>query len=110
MPGTGALGKRDRRHAAAWDLHEPADTEPGRKPAGTVVILAADTIGALCRTLLAAMGFTSKNLRVLTAGLLVNHHDFSSARSAAMPRAVWLFTAPRLIPIAPAISASDRPA
>jgi len=33
-----------------------------------------------------------------------------AARSAAIPRAVWLFTAPRLMPIAVAISASDRSA
>lgn len=31
-------------------------------------------------------------------------------RSAVIPRAVWLFTAPRLIPIVSAISASDRSA
>jgi hypothetical protein len=30
-------------------MHEPADTEPGRKTAGTVVILAGDTIGAVAR-------------------------------------------------------------
>jgi hypothetical protein len=34
----------------------------------------------------------------------------SSARSAAMPRAVWLLTAPRLICIVAAISASERSA
>jgi hypothetical protein len=33
-----------------------------------------------------------------------------AARRAVMPRAVWLLTAPRLIPIAAAISASDRSA
>jgi len=33
-----------------------------------------------------------------------------AARSAYNPRAVWLFTAPRLMPIAAAISSSDRPA
>jgi hypothetical protein len=33
-----------------------------------------------------------------------------AARSAAMPRAVWLFTAPRLIFIVVAISASDKSA
>src|SRR4029077_7360488 len=43
-------GKRDRRHAAAGAMHDPADTEPGRKTAGTVVILAGDTIGAVART------------------------------------------------------------
>jgi hypothetical protein len=40
-------------------------------------------------------------------------HDYScssAARSAAMPRAVWLLTAPRLIRIVAAISASDRSA
>jgi hypothetical protein len=31
-------------------MHEPAGTEPGRKTAGTVVILAGDTIGAIART------------------------------------------------------------
>jgi hypothetical protein len=31
-------------------MHEPAGTEPGRKTAGTVVILARDTIGAVART------------------------------------------------------------
>ena len=31
-----------------------------------------------------------------------------TVRSADMPRAVWLFTAPRLIPMAEAIWASDR--
>ena len=37
------------------------------------------------------------------------HENCSSTiRSAAMPRAVWLFTAPLLMPIAWAISASDR--
>jgi hypothetical protein len=46
----GALGKRDRHHATARDMHEPADTEPGRKTAGTVVILAGDTIGAIAQT------------------------------------------------------------
>jgi hypothetical protein len=34
----------------------------------------------------------------------------SSTRSEAIPRAVWLFTAPRLIPIAAAISASEKSA
>ena len=34
----------------------------------------------------------------------------SDARSAAMPRAVWLLTAPRLIFIAAAISASEKSA
>jgi hypothetical protein len=45
----GALGKRDKHHATARDMHEPADTEPVRKTAGTVtvVILAGDTIGAI---------------------------------------------------------------
>jgi len=33
-----------------------------------------------------------------------------SARSAAMARAVWLFTAPRLMPIAAATSASEKSA
>jgi len=33
-----------------------------------------------------------------------------AARSADIPRAVWLLTAPRLMPIAAAISASDRSA
>jgi hypothetical protein len=40
-------------------------------------------------------------------------HDVSCSkidRSADIPRAVWLFTAPRLIPIVAAISASDRSA
>ena len=40
-------------------------------------------------------------------------HDYScssAARSAAMPRAVWLLTAPRLIRMVAAISASDRSA
>jgi hypothetical protein len=46
----GAPGKRDRHHATARDMHEPAGTEPGRKTAGTVVILAGDTIGAIART------------------------------------------------------------
>jgi hypothetical protein len=39
------------------------------------------------------------------------HHDVSCSRidlSADIPRAVWLFTAPRLIPIAVAISASEK--
>ena len=37
------------------------------------------------------------------------HYSCSrAARRAVMPRAVWLLTAPRLIPIAVAISASDR--
>jgi hypothetical protein len=31
-------------------MQEPTDTEPGRKTAGTVVILAADTIGAVAPT------------------------------------------------------------
>jgi hypothetical protein len=40
-------------------------------------------------------------------------HDYScsrAARRAVMPRAVWLFTAPRLIFMAAAISASERSA
>lgn len=38
------------------------------------------------------------------------HHDSCSrtVRSADIARAVWLFTAPRLMPIAVAISASER--
>jgi hypothetical protein len=43
----------------------------------------------------------------------VGGHDNSSsraARRAAMPRAVWLFTAPRLIFMVAAISASDSSA
>ena len=41
-----------------------------------------------------------------------SRHDSCSraARRALMPRAVWLLTAPRLMPIAVAISASDRSA
>ena len=41
-----------------------------------------------------------------------SHHEScsSSARSEAMPRAVWLLTAPRLIFIAAAISASEKSA
>ena len=41
-----------------------------------------------------------------------SHHEScsSSARSAAMPRAVWLLTAPRLMFIAFAISASEKSA
>jgi hypothetical protein len=39
------------------------------------------------------------------------HYSCSrAARRAVMPREVWLLTAPRLIPIAVAISASDRSA
>jgi hypothetical protein len=40
------------------------------------------------------------------------HHDScsSAVRSEAMPRAVWLLTAPRLIFIAFAISASEKSA
>jgi hypothetical protein len=39
------------------------------------------------------------------------HYSCSrAARRALMPRAVWLLTAPRLMPIAVAISASDRSA
>ena len=34
----------------------------------------------------------------------------STSRNAAIPRAIWLLTAPRLIPIAEAISASDSSA
>jgi hypothetical protein len=34
----------------------------------------------------------------------------SASRTAAMARAVWLFTAPGLIPIAAAVSASDKSA
>ena len=39
-------------------------------------------------------------------------HDCCSkaARRAVMPRAVWLLTAPRLMPMVAAISASDRSA
>ena len=33
-----------------------------------------------------------------------------AARSADIPRTVWLLRAPRLMPIAAAISSSDRPA
>ena len=39
------------------------------------------------------------------------HYSCSrAARSALMPRAVWLLTAPRLMPMVAAISASDRSA
>src|SRR5215472_4491544 len=38
------------------------------------------------------------------------HSRSRAVRRAVMPRAVWLLTAPRLIPIAVAISASDRSA
>src|SRR6266700_3008985 len=38
------------------------------------------------------------------------HSCSRAVRRAVMPRAVWLLTAPRLIPIAVAISASDRSA
>ena len=38
------------------------------------------------------------------------HSCSRAARRALMPRAVWLLTAPRLMPIAVAISASDRSA
>jgi hypothetical protein len=34
----------------------------------------------------------------------------SASRTASMARAVWLFTAPGLIPIAAAVSASDKSA
>ena len=47
--------------------------------------------------------------RAIVAGS--GHYSCSrAARRAAMPRAVWLFTAPRLIFMAAAISASDRSA
>jgi hypothetical protein len=40
-----------------------------------------------------------------------HHHSRSNTeRRAVMPRAVWLFTAPRLMPIVAAISASDKSA
>src|SRR5690606_37827900 len=50
---------------------------------------------------------TAQQLAVLVGGL--GHDIFSrTERRAAMPRAVWLFTAPLLMPMAWAISASDR--
>ena len=47
--------------------------------------------------------------RAIVAGS--GHYSCSrAARRAAMPRAVWLLTAPRLMPMVAAISASDRSA
>jgi len=51
--------------------HPSADAEGRRTPAlrfGDPRVMAL--AGALCQTLLAATGFTNKNLRVLIAGLL----------------------------------------
>lgn len=39
---------------------------------------------------------------------IIGYSCSRTLRSAAIPRAVWLFTAPRLIPIVLAMSASDR--
>ena len=59
--------------------------------------------------------FPAKELReiVPAVGAVAGPHPAScssSARSAAMPLAVWLLTAPRLIFIVAAISASERSA
>jgi len=49
-------------------MHQPADTEPGRKTAGTVVILAGDTIGAVARISWETTGgFLMPTLETLTA-------------------------------------------
>ncbi len=65
--------------------------------------------GSMQRTTQVLGEIVSLRRRAVVAG---SGHDSCSraARRAAMPRAVWLFTAPRLIFIAVAISASDRSA
>jgi hypothetical protein len=62
-----------RREHPAFEriAHRSVDAEGRRTPAlrfGDPRVMAL--AGVLCQTLLAATGFTSKNLRVLTAGLL----------------------------------------
>jgi hypothetical protein len=62
---------RWRRATAGSGEPPPADAEGRRTPAlrsGDPRVMGL--AGALCQTLLAATGFTGKNLRVLTAGLL----------------------------------------
>jgi hypothetical protein len=51
---------------------------------------------------------TAKDLTVLVVEGLGHYCCSRTLRSAAIPRAVWLLTAPRLIPIVWAISASDK--
>ena len=49
--------------------------------------------------------------KVFRPGAGAGHHSCSkAARRAVMPRNVWLLTAPRLMPMLAAISASDRSA
>jgi hypothetical protein len=49
------------------------------------------------------------SMRVVRTAPKSRHYSFSNAaRRDAMPRAVWLLTAPRLMSITAAISASER--
>jgi hypothetical protein len=67
----GDLRDHGRPTATAAVAHPSVDAEGRRTPAlrfGDPRVMAL--AGALCQTLLAATGFTSKNLRVLIAGLL----------------------------------------
>ena len=55
--------------------------------------------------------FGTLRRKVFRPGAGASHHSCSkAARRAVMPRNVWLLTAPRLMPMLAAISASDRSA
>ena len=74
---------------------------------------AVQAVGARLHLLRGSMQRRAYKLREVMwlTGRWTGSHDYScssAARSAAMPRAVWLLTAPRLIRMVAAISASDR--
>jgi hypothetical protein len=74
---------------------------------------AVEPIGVWLHLLRGSMQRRAHKLREVMwlTGWWAGSHDYScssAALSAAMPRAVWLLTAPRLIRIVAAISASDR--
>ena len=85
--------------------------DPGPDPLQAVRVRLYLVRGGMQRLAHEVREFVPLRLRaVWTAAVSHNYSCSSAERSAVIPRAVWLLTAPRLIPIVSAISASDRSA
>jgi len=101
-----ALGDRFGHMRVGWTR-----TDPGPDPFQAVRVRLYLVRGGVQRLAHEFTEFAPRFLRaVWTAAESHNNSCSRAARRAAIPRAVWLLTAPRLIPIVSAISASDRSA
>jgi hypothetical protein len=98
---------------SAWHAHTVGGKGRPAGPDGCAD--AVQAVGARLHLLRGSMQRGAHKLREVMwlTGRWTGSHDYScssAARSAAMPRAVWLLTAPRLIRMVAAISASERSA